>query len=103
MLHTFSRPLMQLNVPEPFVNPAVNARPKTTEQEQKEKLEKFILPHTGSPAVERAPEYGPTWLLAAAIWLRFKHKFLNEGTGKEACRKFEVREKQLLKILSRSE
>ena len=74
-------------------HPTVDEKLKTMEQEQKEKLKKFILPHTDSPAVERAPKYCPTWLLAAAIWLRFKCKFLNEGTAKEACRKFEVREK----------
>ena len=52
--------------------------------------------------MERAPKYGPTQLLAAVIWLGFKCKFLNEGTKKEACRRFEVREKQLSKILSGS-
>ena len=60
VLHAVGRPLMQLSVPERFVNPAVNARPKTTEEEQKEKHEKFILLHTDLPAVERAPKYGPT-------------------------------------------
>ena len=89
MLCGVGRPLMQLNIPKRFVNPAVNARPKTMEEEQKEKLEKFILPHTDSPTVERAPKYGPTQLLAAAIWLRFKCKFL-KGTAKEACRCFVV-------------
>ena len=84
VLCTVGRPLMQLNIPKRFVNPAVNARPKTTKEEQKEKLEKFILPCTDLPAVERAPKYGPIQLLATAIWLRFKHKFLNEGTAKEA-------------------
>ena len=79
VLHAVSRPLMQLNIPEQFVNPTVDTIPKTTEQEQKEKLEKFILPHTDSPAVERVPKYDPSWLVAAAIWLRFKHNFLNEG------------------------
>ena len=102
VLCAVGRPLMQLNVPKRFANLTVDARPKTTEEEQKEKLKKFTLPCTDLPAVERAPKYGPTWLLATAIWLRFKHKFLNEGTAKEACRKFEVREKQLSKILSGS-
>ena len=40
--------------------------------------------------------------MAAAIWLCFKRKFLNEGTTKDTCRKFTVREKQLSKILSGS-
>ena len=40
--------------------------------------------------------------MAAAIWLHFKKKFLNEVTAKDTCRKFTVREKQLSKILSGS-
>ena len=102
VLRAVGRPLMQLNVPERFVNLAVDPQPRTSEEEQKEKLEKFILPRTDSSAVERAPKFGPTRLLTAAIWLRFCCKFLNEGTAKEACHKFEVREKQLSKILSGS-
>ena len=88
VLWAMGRPLMQLNVPEHFVNPTMDERPKTTEQEQKEKLEKFILPQSDHPEVEQAPRFGPTHLLAAAIWLCFKKKFLNEGTSKDACRKF---------------
>ena len=52
--------------------------------------------------MERAPRFGPTHLLTAAIWLHFKRKFLNKGTTKDTCRKFTVREKQLSKILSGS-
>ena len=52
--------------------------------------------------MERSPKYSPTWLLTAAIWLCFHHKFLNEDTTKEACQKFEVRPKSLSKILSSS-
>ena len=33
VLHAMGRPLMQLNVPEHFVNPATDERPKTMEQE----------------------------------------------------------------------
>ena len=65
-------------------------------------MEKFILLQSDSPAVEQAPRFGPTCLLAAAIWLHFKRKFLNEGTAKDTCRKFTVREKQLSKISSGS-
>ena len=50
--------------------------------------------------MERAPRFRLTHLLAAAIWLCFKKKFLNEDTAKYTCRKFTVREKQLSKILS---
>ena len=51
VLCAVGRPLMQLNIPEWFVNPIVETRPKTTEQEQIEKLKKFILPHTEGPQV----------------------------------------------------
>ena len=44
VLQAMGRPLMQLNIQEHFTNPTTDERPKTTEQEQKEKLEKFILP-----------------------------------------------------------
>ena len=43
---------MQLNVLEHFANPTMDERPKTMEQEQKEKLEKFILSQSDYPAVE---------------------------------------------------
>ena len=46
------------------------------------------------------PWYGPTWLLAAAVWLCLKHKFFNGGTAKEAYTMFEVQAKQLSKLLS---
>ena len=102
VLQAVGRPLMQLNIPEHFANPTMDKRPKMREQEWKEKLEKFILPQSDHPAVEQTPRFGPTHLLAAAIWLHFKKKFLNEGTAKDACRKFTVKEKQLSKILNGS-
>ena len=61
--------------------------------------------HTASYRFTSSGEGPQVWsnmVRAAAIWLRFKCKFLNEGTVKEVCRKFEVREKQLSKILSGS-
>ena len=43
---------------------------------------------------------GLTRLLAAAVWLRLKCKYFNGGTAKEMCTAFEVRAKQLSKVLS---
>ena len=51
VLWAMGRPLLQLNVPEHFTNPTMDERPKMREQEQKEKLEKFILPQSDHPAV----------------------------------------------------
>ena len=85
-----------------FVNPTVDPRPMTSAEERKDKLMKVILPRSDSPRMERSPKYSLTRLLFAAIWLCFCCKFLNEGTAKEACQKFEVRLKQLSKILSGS-
>ena len=68
-----------------------------TTEERLSRLERVLLPQVVSLAWE--PQYRPTWLLAAAIWLHLKHKFFNGGTTKEACTTFEVRAKQLSKLL----
>ena len=60
VLRVVGQPLMQLNVPERFMNPVVDPKPMTSEEEWKEKLEKVILPRSNSPAVECAPRFGPT-------------------------------------------
>ena len=52
VLQAMGRPLIQLNVLEHIANPTMDERPKTMEQEWKEKLEKFILPQSDHPAVE---------------------------------------------------
>ena len=102
ILRAMGRPLMQLNIPECYVNPASDLRPKTTTEEQKVKLAKTILPSSDSPGIIHLPSFGPTRLLASVVWLHLKHKFLNEGITKEGCSKFEVRPKQLSKIFSGS-
>ena len=50
-------------------------------------------------AMEREPENRPTCLLAAAIHLKFKHRYMNGGVVKNVCEKFKVRAKQLSKIM----
>ena len=47
----------------------------------------------------REPWFGPTQLLAAAVWLHLKCKFFNGSMAKEACTTFEVWAKQLSKLL----
>ena len=53
----------------------------------------------GPTSLTQEPQYGPPRLLAAAVWLHLKCKFFNGGTAKEACTMFEVRAKQLSKLL----
>ena len=93
-----ARPMIQINVPEHYLSPVQDPPPKTTAEECLSWLEKVLLPWPSSLAQE--PWYGPTRLLAAAVWLCLKCKFFNGGTTKEACTTFEVRAKQLSKLLS---
>ena len=73
--------------------------PKMTTEERLTQLEKVLLTWVASLAWE--PQFGPTQLLAAAIWLCLKHKFFNGGMAKEVCITFEVWAKQLSKATVR--
>ena len=42
---------------------------------------------------------GPMRILAAAVWLKLKRKYFSVGTAKEACELFQVRAKQVSRIL----
>ena len=90
--------MIQINVPEHYLSLVQDPSLKTTAEERLSQLEKVILPQPSSLTQE--PWYGPTRLLAAAVWLCLKCKFFNGGTTKEACTTFEVRAKQLSKLLS---
>ena len=63
-------------------------------------LEKMLLPRSDAAALVWKPPFGPTRLLAAALWLKLKKCYFKEATSKEACSLFNVRPKQLSKILS---
>ena len=93
-----ARLMIQVNVPEHYLTLVQDPPPKTTAEERLSRLEKVILPWPASLAQE--PWYGPTRILAAAVWLCLKCKFFNSSTTKEACTMFEVRAKQLSKLLS---
>ena len=93
-----ARLMIQVNIPEHYLSPVQDPPLKTTAEECLSRLEKVILPWPSSLAQE--PQYGPTRLLAAAVWLHLKYKFFNGSTTKEACTTFEVRAKQLSKLLS---
>ena len=87
-----ARPMIQINVLEHYLSPVQDPPPKMTAEECLSWLEKVLLPQLSSLA--SLAQYGPTWLLAAAIWLHLKCKFFNGGTTKEACTTFEVQAKQ---------
>ena len=93
-----AQPMIQINIPEHYLSPVQEPPPKTTAEECLAQLEKVLLPRPSSLAWE--PWYGPTRLLAAAVWLCLKCKFFNGGTTKEARTMFEVQAKQLSKLLS---
>ena len=93
------RPLVQINIPEGFLNPVEDQRPKMTEEERCEKVHKMVLPVSNSSCLAHELKNGPTWILAAAVWLKLNHKYFNEGMAKEACDWFEVRAKQLSRVL----
>ena len=94
------RPLVQINILEGFLNPVEDRQPKMTEEERWEKVQKTVLPVSNAPCLAHEPKNGPTHILAAAVWLKLNHKYFNEGTAKEACDRFEVRAKQLSRVLT---
>ena len=90
--------MIQINIPEHYLSLVQDPPPKTTTEEHLSQLEKVLLPQPASLTWE--PQYRPTQLLAAAVWLHLKCKFFNGSTAKEACTMFEVQAKQLSKLLS---
>ena len=94
------RPLVQINIPEGFLNLVEDRRPKTTEEERWEKVWKTVLPVSNAPCLAHELKNSPTHILAVVVWLKLNHKYFNEGTAKEACDRFEVRAKQLSRVLT---
>ena len=93
------RPLVQINIPEGFLNPVEDKQPKTTEEERCEKVWKTVLPVPNAPCLAHELKNGPTYILAVVVWLKLNCKYFNEGLAKEACDSFEVRAKQLSRVL----
>ena len=92
-------PLVQLNIPEGFLNLVEDKKAKTTEEEKREKVRKTVLPIPNAPCLAHKPRNGLTRILTAAVWLKMLKKYFNEGTAKEACEHFDVRVKQLSRVL----
>ena len=53
-----------------------------------------------APCLAHEPRNGPTHILAVVVWVKLNHKYFNEGTAKEACDQFDVRAKQLSRVLT---
>ena len=93
-------PLVQINIPEGFLNPVKDRWAKTTEEERREKVRKTVLPVPNAPCLAHKPRNGPSHILATAVWLKMNHKYFNEGMAKEVCERFDVRAKQLSRVLT---
>ena len=93
-------PLVQLNIPEGFLNLVEDRRAKTTEEERREKVRKTVLPIPNAPCLAHKPRNGPTRILSVAVWLKMSRKYFNKGMAKEACKRFDVRAKQLSRVLT---
>ena len=63
-------PLVQLNIPEGFLNPVEDKQAKTTEEERRERVRKTVLPVPNAPCLAHKPRNGPSRILAAAVWLK---------------------------------
>ena len=92
-------PLVQLNIPEGFLNLGEDRWAKTMEEERREKVRKMVLPIPNSPCLAHKARNGPTHILAAAVWLKMLKKYFNKGMPKEVCKRFDMRAKQLSRVL----
>ena len=99
MINGAIHPLVQLNIPEGFLNLVEERRAKTTEEERREKVRKMVLPVPNAPCLAHEPRNGPTCILAVAVWLKMSRKYFNEGTAKEVCERFDMWAKQLSRVL----
>ena len=89
-------PLVQLNIPEGFLNPIKDKKALTSDEEKKEKVKKMVLPIPDATCLKHEPRNGPTRILTAAVWLKLSCKYFNEGTAREACERFNIRAKQFI-------
>ena len=91
-------PLVQMNMPEGFLDPVKDKEPQTLEQELAEKVEKTILPRHKAACFKHEPKNEPTRILAVAVWPKLKRKYFLMGMAKEACELFQVRAKQFSRV-----
>ena len=69
VLKATARPMIQVNIPEHYLNPVQDPPPKTTAEERLVHLKKVLLPQVNVACLVKEPRFGPTRLLAVAVWL----------------------------------
>ena len=69
VLKATARLMIQINIPEHYLSPVQDAPPKTTTEKRLVWLEKVLFPQANLACLTREPRFGPTRLLAAAVWL----------------------------------
>ena len=74
-----ARLMIQINIPEHYLSPVQDPPLKMTAEERLAWLEKVLLPQVVSLA--QGPQFGPTQLLAAAVWLHLKVQILQWWHG----------------------
>ena len=93
-------PLIQMNVPEGFLDPVKDKEPQMSEEELAEKIQKTTLPRLKAACFKHEPKNRPTRILAVAVWLKLKRKCFSMGMANEACELFQIRAKQLSRVLT---
>lgn len=94
------RPMIQLNIPERFLEPLRDTEVDMSRDARLKKLENELLPKGNTAALTREPDNGPTRLLCMVLWLKLSQLFMNRGMQREAEEIFRVKAKQLDKLLT---
>ena len=94
------RPMVQLTIPECFLDPIWDPNADTLRDTMTCKIEWDLLPKGDKLILAKEPDNGPTRLLCAVLWIKLSKLFLNKGMQKEATMIFCVREKQLSRLLT---
>ena len=100
ILRVSIRPMVQLMIPECFLDPIWDPDADTLRDTIMCKIEWDLLPKGDKPILVKEPDNGPTRLLCAVLWIKLSRLFLNKGMQKETAVIFCVREKQLSRLLT---
>ena len=78
------QPLVQLNVPEGFLNPLEDRRAPSSEEEKREKVKKTVLPVPDATCLKHEPRNGPTRILNHCCMAETIKKILQRGHRKRS-------------------
>ena len=92
-------PVVQINIPEKYLKPMEDPKLKTTTATRLEKLHNMLLPIPDRACITCEPSKNVTRLLATAVWIKLRRRYLNEGYAKDAYQMFDIQAKQLSKVL----